>query len=46
LLSGYLKGKLMGYQAGSAAEPLVRIQVILTEIPREGLNTVFLEWIQ
>jgi hypothetical protein len=45
-LFGNVKGKLMGYQAGSAAEFLVRIQVILTEILRETLNTVFLEWMQ
>jgi hypothetical protein len=45
-LFGYVKGKLMGYQAGSAAELLVRIQVILAEIPREALNTAFLEWMQ
>jgi hypothetical protein len=36
----------MGYQAGSAAELLVRIQVILAEIPWEALNTVFLERMQ
>jgi hypothetical protein len=45
-LFGYVKGKLMGYQAGSAAGLLVRIQVILAEIPREALSTVFLEWMQ
>jgi hypothetical protein len=45
-LFGYVKGKLMGYHAGSVAELLVRIQVILAEIPREALNTAFLEWMQ
>jgi hypothetical protein len=45
-LFGYGKGKLMGYQAGSATELLVRIQVILAEILREALNMVFLEWMQ
>jgi hypothetical protein len=45
-LFGYVKGKLTGYQAGNAAELLVRIQVILAEISREALNTVFLEWMQ
>jgi hypothetical protein len=40
-LFGHVKGKLMGYQAGSAAKLLVRIQVILAEIPWEALNTVF-----
>jgi hypothetical protein len=45
-LFGDVKGKLMGYQAGTAAELVVRIQVILAEIPPEALNTVFLEWMQ
>jgi hypothetical protein len=40
----YLKRKLMGYRPESESELLVRIRVILTEIPREVLNTVFLEW--
>jgi hypothetical protein len=34
----------MGYHAESPSELLVRIRVILAEIPRETLNTVFLEW--
>jgi hypothetical protein len=34
----------MGYRAESPSELLVRILVILTEIPRETLNAVFLEW--
>jgi histone-lysine N-methyltransferase SETMAR len=45
-LVGPVKGKLMGYQADSAAELLVRIQVILADIPPKVLNTVFLEWMQ
>jgi hypothetical protein len=43
-LSGYVKGKLMGYRAETPSELLVRIRVILAEIPRETLNAVFLEW--
>jgi hypothetical protein len=42
-LFGYVKGKLMGYRAGTPSELLVRIRVILAEIPRETLNAVFLE---
>jgi hypothetical protein len=34
----------MGYRSGTPTELLVRIQVILAEIPRETLNAVFLEW--
>jgi hypothetical protein len=45
-LFGYVKGKLMGYQAGSEAALFVRIQVILVEILWAALNTVFLEWMQ
>jgi hypothetical protein len=45
-LFGYVKGMLMGYQSGSAAELLVRVHMILAEIPREALNMVFLEWMQ
>jgi hypothetical protein len=41
---GYIKGKLMGYRAETPSELLVRIRVILAEIPRETLNSVFLEW--
>jgi hypothetical protein len=43
-LFGQVKGKLMGYRAETPSELLVRIQVILAEIPRETLNAVFLEW--
>jgi hypothetical protein len=43
-LFGCVKGKLMEYPAGTASELLVRIRVILAEIPRETLNAVFLEW--
>jgi hypothetical protein len=41
---GYVKEKLMGYRTETLSEFLVRIRVIPTEIPRETLNTVFLEW--
>jgi hypothetical protein len=40
----YVKGKLMGYRTETPSELLVRIRVILAEIPRETLNAVFLEW--
>jgi hypothetical protein len=43
-LSRYIKGKLMGHLAETPSELLVRIRVILAEIPRETLNAVFLEW--
>jgi hypothetical protein len=43
-LFGYVKGKLMGYRAETPSELVVRIRVILAEIPRETLNAVFLEW--
>jgi hypothetical protein len=36
----------MGYRAETASELLVRIRVILGEIPRENLNAVFLEWME
>jgi hypothetical protein len=45
-LFGYVKGKLMGYSAEIPSEILVRIRVILAEIPRETLNAVFLEWME
>jgi hypothetical protein len=45
-LFGYVKGKLMGYRAETPSELLVRIQIILAEIPRETLNAVFLEWME
>jgi hypothetical protein len=43
-LFGYVKGKLMGYRVETPSELLVRIRVILVEIPRETMNAVFLEW--
>jgi hypothetical protein len=43
---GYVKGKLMGYRAETPSELLVRIRVILAEIPRETLNAVFLKWME
>jgi hypothetical protein len=45
-LFGYVKGKPMGYCAETPSEFLVRIRVILAEIPRETLNAVFLEWME
>jgi hypothetical protein len=36
----------MEYRAETLSELLVRIRVILAEIPRETLNTVFLEWME
>jgi hypothetical protein len=39
-----VKGKLMGYRAETSSELLVRIRVILAEIPRETLKAVFIEW--
>jgi hypothetical protein len=36
----------MGYRAETPSELLVRIRVILAEIPRETLNAVFLEWME
>jgi hypothetical protein len=44
-LFGYMKRKLMGYRADSESEFLVRICVILAEIPRDVLNAVFFEWV-
>jgi hypothetical protein len=43
-LFGDVKGKLMGYRAETPSELLVRIRVIMAEIPRETLNAIFLEW--
>jgi hypothetical protein len=45
-LFGYVKGKLMGYRAETPSELLVRIRVILAEIPGETLNAVSLEWME
>jgi hypothetical protein len=45
-LFGYVKGKLMGYCAETPSELLACIRVTLAEIPRETLNTVFLEWME
>jgi hypothetical protein len=42
---GHIKGKLMEGRAETPSELLVRIRVILAEIPRETLNAVFLEWV-
>jgi hypothetical protein len=41
-----VKGKLMGYRAETLSQLLVRIRVILAEIPPETLNAVFLEWME
>jgi hypothetical protein len=43
-LFGYVKRKLMRYRAESESELLVRIGLILAEIPGDVLNAVFLEW--
>jgi hypothetical protein len=43
LLFGYVKGKLVGYRAETPSKFLVRIRVILAEIPWETLNALFLE---
>jgi hypothetical protein len=40
-LFGYVKRKLMEYRAESESELLVRIRVILAEIPRDFLHAVF-----
>jgi histone-lysine N-methyltransferase SETMAR len=45
-LFGYVKGKLMRYRTERPSELLVRIRVILAEIPRESLNAVSLEWME
>jgi hypothetical protein len=45
-LFGYVKGKLMGYCAETPSELLVRVRLILVEIPRETLNAAFLEWME
>jgi hypothetical protein len=45
-LFGYVKRKLMRYHAESPPELLIPIRVILSEIPRETLNAVFLEWME
>jgi transposase len=45
-LFGYVKRKLMGYHAESPFELLIRIRVILSEMPRETLNAAFLEWME
>jgi hypothetical protein len=42
-LLGHVKRKVMGYRAESDSELLVRVRVILAEIPRDALNAVFLE---
>jgi hypothetical protein len=42
-LFGYVKRKLMGYHAERLSELLIQIRIILSEIPREALNAVFLE---
>jgi hypothetical protein len=37
-LSGYVKGKLMGYRAENPSDLLVRIRVILAQIPNRRLQ--------
>jgi hypothetical protein len=36
----------MGCRSDTPSELLVRIRVILVEIPRETLNAIFLEWME
>jgi hypothetical protein len=36
----------MGYRSETPSELLVRIRIILAEIPHEILNAVFLEWME
>jgi hypothetical protein len=45
-LLGHVKGKLMECRAETPSELLVRIRVILAEIPRKTLNAVFIEWME
>jgi hypothetical protein len=45
-LFGSVKGELMEHRAEIPSELLVHIRVILAEIPRETLNTVFLELLE
>jgi hypothetical protein len=45
-LFGYVIRKPMGYHAESPSELLIRIRAILSDIPRETLNAVFLEWME
>jgi hypothetical protein len=45
-LFGYVNRKLMRYHAESPSELLIPIRVILSEIARETLNLVFLEWME
>jgi hypothetical protein len=43
-LFGHMKRKMMGYRAESESELLVRIRVMLAEIPRDIVNAVFFGW--
>jgi hypothetical protein len=45
-LFGDVKRKLIRYHAESQSELLIRIRAILSEIPRETLNAVVLEWME
>jgi hypothetical protein len=36
----------MRYRVETPSQLLVRIRVILAEIPRETLNAIFLEWME
>jgi hypothetical protein len=45
-LFGYVKGKLMGHRTETSSELLLRIRVIMAEIPLETLNAGFLEWME
>jgi hypothetical protein len=43
---GYVKRNLMEYRAKSLSELLVRIQMILTAIPRDTSVEVFPDWMK
>jgi hypothetical protein len=45
-LFDYVKRKLMEYHAESPSEILIRIRIMLSEIPGATLNAVFLEWME
>jgi hypothetical protein len=45
-LFGYVKGKLVRYWAETPSKLLIRIRVVMAEIPRETSNAGFLEWME
>jgi hypothetical protein len=46
VLFGHVKRMLMESQVESLSELLVGLRVILSEIPREELNEIFLDYIE